>query len=120
MGISRILAALTVLSCRSYSVQSNLPRSFSHMPQPHQPRIHFTPHCGEHFHVAGQVGRRLAFHVGVHGEDRIFGVSHAPKRNDHGILEFGALPPGLAFAGQLEAQSEGAFAVGVDGEVSSP
>ena len=43
--MSLMSAPSTVLSCRSYSVQSNLPRSLSHMPQPHQPRIHFTPHC---------------------------------------------------------------------------
>ena len=40
-----IWAPLITLNCRSYSVKLNVPSGFSHMPHPHQARIHLTPHC---------------------------------------------------------------------------
>ena len=55
----------------------------------------------------GQVRRRLALHVRVHGEDGSVRISDVLHVDDHGVLDLGALMPGLAFRGQVETEPEG-------------
>ena len=108
-----VSAPVTALYCRSYSVQVYVPSGFSHMPQPHQARIHFTPHLDKHLHFAIQVRRRLVLHVRVHRENGSVWISDVLHVDDHGVLGLGALMPGLAFRSQVEAKPEGSAQAGV-------
>ena len=84
------------------------------MPQPHQARIHFTPHCESTCIASVRCGVGSRSMCVFMREHRIVGISDVLHVHDHGVFDLAELVPGHAFRSEVEAEPEGSSPVGID------